>query len=133
MKRQFLIGILLTVSLLPSLVCAEETVAKATVTLKGFSSRKSEGKAVAALKKVPGVTDAQVNYTSRSAVVTYDPEKVKTEQLIDVLRKVGFSTTPAQSKYICPKCQATYQAGGACLICQTTLQPIVQEEPVKKE
>ena len=54
MKRQLLIGILLAVSLLPSLVCAEETVGKATVTLKGFSSRKSEGKAVAALKKFPG-------------------------------------------------------------------------------
>ncbi len=36
----------------------------------------------------------------------------------------GLRDAASQAKYICPTCQATYRAGGACLICEATLQPV---------
>jgi len=104
-----------------------------TFQIKGMKSEESEAKAGAALKAVPGVTLAKVDYSTRTAVVVYDPAKVKVQELIAALKKAGFTASEAQAKYICPKCQGTYQAGGACLICEATLQPISSASSQRKE
>lgn len=96
----------------------------ATLQIEGAGSVKAEPRAEAALRKVPGVLKAEVDYARRTAVVVYDAKKVEIKQLIAALKSVGFTASPAQSKYICPKCQATYQAGGACLICEASLRPV---------
>ena len=101
----------------------EPTVTEALI-VEGMKCEKCEPKAEAALRKVPGVEKAKVNYSSRTAAVVFDAEKIEMEQLVAALKRVGFTASPAQARYICPKCQATYQAGGACLICEASLQPI---------
>lgn len=110
---------------------AEKARETATLQIEGAGSVKAEPKAEAALRKVPGVRKAEVNYARRTAVVVYDPKKVQIEQLISTLKSVGFTASPTQAKYICPKCQGTYQAAGACLICEASLQAV--ETPGTKE
>jgi copper chaperone CopZ len=105
----------------PAASAEEEQV---SLVIEEAGSVQAEPRAEAALQAVPGVTFAKVSYTRRAAVVRYDPGKVKMDQLIAALGSVGFKASPAQAKYICPRCQGTYQAAGACLICETTLQPV---------
>ncbi len=95
-----------------------------SLVIEGAGSVKTEPRAEAALRKVPGVTFVKVSYARRIAFVSYDPKKVKMDQLIAALESVGFKASPAQAKYICPRCQGAYQAAGACLICEATLQPV---------
>lgn len=103
---------------------AEKARETATLQIEGAGSVKAEPRAEAALRKVPGVLKAEVDYARRTAVVVYDPKRVQIEQLISALKSVGFTASPTQAKYICPKCQGTYQAAGACLICEASLQAV---------
>lgn len=45
------------------------------------------------LKKQPGVSQASVDYKSRIALVTFDPEKINPEQLAKAVTEFGFPTT----------------------------------------
>lgn len=45
----------------------------------------------AALRKLDGVKKAEVSYEKHSAVVTYDPAKVKLARIIDAVREAGFT------------------------------------------
>lgn len=115
------IVLLLAVSCASAASADEERV---SLVIEGAGSTQAEPRAEAALRAVPGVTFAKVSYTRRAAVVFFDPEQVKMDQLVAALGSVGFKTSPAQAKYICPRCQGTYQAAGACLICEAALQPV---------
>lgn len=97
---------------------------RVSLVIEGAGSTQAEPQAEAALRAVPGVSFAKVSYTRRAAVVFFDPEQVKMDQLVAALGSVGFKASPAQAKYICPRCQGTYQAAGACLICEAALQPV---------
>jgi copper chaperone CopZ len=101
---------------------------QATLAVEGMYCPQCPSKAEAALKKVPGVTSAKVDYANRRAVVTHDPSKVKIDELIAALKEAGFTASAAQAKTICPKCQATYESAGVCSICQVTLQPIEEKK-----
>ncbi|GHO94673.1 copper-translocating P-type ATPase [Reticulibacter mediterranei] len=46
------------------------------------------------LKKVPGVADAQVNFATEQATVTYDPAQATPEQLINKVEAVGYKALP---------------------------------------
>jgi len=105
-------------------VLAESEPRQVTLRLEGAGTVPAESHAEAALKAVPGVKTAKVSYARRTAAVAYDPEEVKIDQLIAALDSVGFSASPAQAKHICPTCQATYEAAGACLLCEVSLNPI---------
>jgi len=121
----------LVVFLVPGAVQAKEGQQTATLQIEGAGSVKAEPRAEAALRKVPGVLKAEVSYARRTAVVVYDPKEVQIEQLVAALKSVGFTASPAQAKYICPRCQAAYQAAGACVICEASLQPV--ESPSVEE
>lgn len=43
-----------------------------------------------ALRRVPGVVDAKVDFDSRTAVVTFDPAKANVEALTKATAEVGF-------------------------------------------
>ena len=101
---------------------------RASLNIDKLGTKDAEPKAEAALLKVPGVTKAKVSYPKQSAFVEYDPARVNIGKLVAALQAVGFPASPTQARYICPTCQGTYQAAGACLICQTTLQPIQPEK-----
>ncbi len=45
------------------------------------------------LKKVPGVKDANVNFSAEKALITYDESAVKKESFIDAVKNAGYSST----------------------------------------
>lgn len=49
-----------------------------------------------ALKKVPGVTDAKSDFDSKTATVTYDPDKTTVEALTEATANVGYPSTVKQ-------------------------------------
>ena len=49
-----------------------------------------------ALKKVPGVTDAKADFESKSATVTFDPDKTSVEVLIKATANAGYPSTLKQ-------------------------------------
>jgi len=95
-----------------------------TFFIQGAGTVEAEPRAERALEEVPGVLEAKVSYPRRTAVVSYDPDKVEIQQLMGALESVGFKASQAQAKYICPTCQGTYHSAGACLICDASLKPI---------
>ncbi len=46
-----------------------------------------------ALNKLPGVSGVKVSYKKGEAVIEYDPEKVTPEQMIDAIKKAGYSAS----------------------------------------
>ncbi len=50
------------------------------------------------LKKVPGVTEAHVNFAAEKALVTYDESVVKKESFIDTVRWTGYSASFVDDK-----------------------------------
>jgi Cu+-exporting ATPase len=46
------------------------------------------------LKKVPGVTDAQVNLATELATVTYDAAQTGTEQMVQKVEAIGYKASP---------------------------------------
>lgn len=46
------------------------------------------------LKKLPGVADAQVNLATERGTVTYYPEQVSVEQMVQKVEAVGYKATP---------------------------------------
>ena len=47
----------------------------------------------AALKKVPGVTDATVNFDNKTATVTFDADKLDSAALVKATTDAGFPST----------------------------------------
>jgi mercuric ion binding protein len=47
-----------------------------------------------ALEKVPGVTDAKIDYDKKTATVKFDPEKVTPAALMKATTEAGFSSKP---------------------------------------
>lgn len=46
------------------------------------------------LKRLPGVTAADVSYEKGTAVVTYDPSKVTVAQMVAAIKTLGYTATP---------------------------------------
>lgn len=51
-----------------------------------------------ALEKVPGVTDAKIDYEHKTATVKFDPEKASPAVLVKATTDAGFPATPHSSK-----------------------------------
>lgn len=50
------------------------------------------------LKRLPGVTKADVRYETHQAVVTYDPAKVTVKQMIAAIATLKYTATPVRPK-----------------------------------
>ena len=48
------------------------------------------------LKRMPGVNDANVSYANERAVITYDPKTVTPQQLIDMVKDLGYGAALAE-------------------------------------
>ncbi len=46
-----------------------------------------------ALKKIPGVKDAKADYVSKTATVTFDPDKTSIDALISATANAGYPST----------------------------------------
>jgi len=49
-----------------------------------------------ALKKVPGVISAEADYETKTATISYDPDKTSTEALIKATTDAGYPSTLKQ-------------------------------------
>jgi mercuric ion binding protein len=47
-----------------------------------------------ALEKVPGVSDAKIDYDKKTATVKYDPDKASTAALVKATTDAGFPAKP---------------------------------------
>ncbi|MGQ9627369.1 MAG: heavy metal translocating P-type ATPase [Anaerolineae bacterium] len=66
------------------------------------------------LKKIPGVAEAAVNFASERATVSYDPEKVKLEDLVAIVRDLGYDVATARTEIPI--------AGMTCANCALTVE-----------
>ncbi len=51
-----------------------------------------------ALEKVPGVSEAKIDYNHKTATVKFDPDKASPAALVKASTNAGFSATPHSSK-----------------------------------
>lgn len=49
------------------------------------------------LKRMPGVNEANVSYANERAVITYDPKAVSPQQLIDMVKDLGYGAALAEA------------------------------------
>ncbi|MFN3980598.1 MAG: heavy metal translocating P-type ATPase [Caldilinea sp.] len=49
------------------------------------------------LKRMPGVDEASVSYASERAVITYDPKRVTPEQMIEMIKSLGYGAALAEA------------------------------------
>ncbi len=66
------------------------------------------------LRKTPGVKDVNVNFASEDASVTFDPEAVRIEDLIDRIENIGFGVAETRVELpvtgmTCANCAATIE------------------------
>lgn len=66
---------------------------KITLSISGMHCASCVTTIERALKKTQGVNDASVNLTTERATVSYDPEKVKVNALIEAIKSRGYSAT----------------------------------------
>lgn len=64
-----------------------------TLTVKGMTCAGCVIGTRTVLKRLPGVTTADVSYEKGTAVVTYDPTKVTVAQMIDAIKTLGYTAT----------------------------------------
>src|SRR5436305_9695806 len=72
----------------------ETGTCRATFALEGMTCASCAMRIEKGLKKVPGVTDAQVNLATEEATVTYDPTQTGPEQMVQKVETVGYKATP---------------------------------------
>jgi copper chaperone CopZ len=66
--------------------------AKLTVSVEGVSCASCTLSIRRALKRLEGVKTVQAGSEPNQAVVTYDPDKVKPEQIVQTIDELGFKT-----------------------------------------
>ena len=77
----------------PSAASQSSAVAvKLTVSVEGVSCASCTLSIRRALKKVDGVKSVQAGSEPNQAVVTYDPGKVKPQQIVQIIDELGFKT-----------------------------------------
>src|SRR6266704_5220278 len=67
---------------------------RAVLALEGMTCASCAMRIEKGLKKVPGVTDANVNLATEQATVTYDPNQTGLEQMVQKVDAVGYKATP---------------------------------------
>src|SRR5438876_2566818 len=72
----------------------ETGTCRATFALEGMTCASCAMRIEKGLKKVPGVTDAQVNLATERGTVTYDPTQTGLEQMIQKVEAIGYKALP---------------------------------------
>lgn len=73
------------------------------IPVRGMTCAACAARIEKSLASLPGVCDATVNFASETARVRYDPAAVKTRDVIDRLRAIGYDTArPATIRFIKP-------------------------------
>src|SRR5215831_10012057 len=67
---------------------------RTTLALEGMTCASCAMRIEKGLKKLPGVTDASVNFATEQATVTYDPVQTGLEQMVQKVDMVGYKAIP---------------------------------------
>ena len=68
--------------------------ARTTLHIEGMTCSGCETSVKIVVKKLPGVSDAEVSYEKKTAVITHDPDKVSSEQIAEAIRTtLGYEVT----------------------------------------
>ena len=67
---------------------------RATLALEGMTCASCAMRIEKGLKKLPGVKDANVNFATEQATVTYDPAQTGPEQMVQKVDAVGYKAIP---------------------------------------
>ena len=96
----------------------------ATLQVQGMISADDQAAVEEAISAVPGVWQVKTNLNFEAAVVVYDPTKAKVQSFMDAVEDSGYLATLAQANFRCPKCTATYEKDGKCVVCDIPLEPV---------
>lgn len=94
MKMRFVLTLLITLLSMPALA-AMQTV---TLSVPGMDCAACPITVKLALNKVDGVSQVDVSYPDREAVVTFDDTRTSAEALTEVTTNVGYPSTPTASE-----------------------------------
>ena len=64
---------------------------KITIVIEGMHCNHCSGAIAENLKKLKGVTSADVLFTTGKAKVVYDPDVVKVDQMLAVVKELGYT------------------------------------------
>lgn len=85
----------------------KEIIGQATFAIEGMTCASCSMRVEKGLKKVPGVTDAQVNLATEKATVTYDSAQTGVEQMVQKVEAVGYKAIPLAVANPTPAAQAS--------------------------
>jgi periplasmic mercuric ion binding protein len=74
---------------------AAGTYATASLHVEGMTCPSCKVAVRTALSRLDGVKEAKVDVASKSASVVYDPARVKPQQLVDAVNKLGYQASLA--------------------------------------
>jgi mercuric ion binding protein len=93
MRKILLLAILF---LVPVALLAAETTKTVTLAVDNMSCAACPITVRKALENVPGVTNAKVDFDTRTATVTFEPARTSVETLIRATTAAGYPSKPAR-------------------------------------
>jgi periplasmic mercuric ion binding protein len=69
---------------------ARPSTATVTLSVEGMTCASCSVAVKTVLKRLDGVKEAKVNLSEKNAVVEYEPAKVKPQQMVDAVNKLGY-------------------------------------------
>lgn len=91
LRASILVLVAALVVALPMIAAEQRTL---ILDVKGMHCTGCASGIEAMLKRVDGVTKAQVSFEDRVATVSYDPTKATSEKIIETIEKMGYKATP---------------------------------------
>src|SRR3954452_23592858 len=80
----------------------ESTVATVRIPVSGMTCAACQARVQRALQKQPGVAEATVNLMMNDATVSYDPQRIRPQELVEAIRATGYGAglaRPDQSAF----------------------------------
>ncbi len=72
---------------------ARPSTATVTLSVEGMTCASCSVAVKTVLKRLNGVKEAKVNLSEKNAVVEYEPAKVKPQQMVDPVNKLGYQAS----------------------------------------
>ncbi len=116
-----------------------QTESHAILALEGITCASCAMRIEKGLKKLPGVKDANVNFATDQATVTYDPAQTGPEQMVQKVEAVGYKATPlvsplpTQNEPKSESCAVLDLEGMTCASCALRIEKGLNKVPGVKD
>lgn len=88
---------LLVIAVVFSMATHAPGLSQVTITVEGMVCPACPRAVKAALERLPGIAEVDVNFQKKEAVVEYDPQRISPQRIVEVINTLGFrATLPAQ-------------------------------------